>query len=145
MNKKRIFALAAAILSVLLLLTACKSKNPYGLVFVSDGTENVYLLGSDETRSVYALGGTVNCTDGGKMTALSLGLAEESITAAEIASSAAEDLKAERISANTYPDSGTVEYLYDTFTLICLSGQNGNTDIWFVPPGTTAAMLGNYA
>ena len=79
------------------------------------------------------------------MKALSLCLADESISISDIASAAADDLKSERIEANTYADSGTVEYLYDTFTLICLSGRSGNTDIWFVPPGTTAAMLGNYA
>ena len=131
MNRNRFFALAVMLILLCLPLAACKSKNPHGLVFVPDGSESVYMLGSDETRSVYALGGTVNCTSGGEMKALSLCLAD--------------DLKSERIEANTYADSGTVEYLYDTFTLICLSGRSGNTDIWFVPPGTTAAMLGNYA
>lgn len=145
MNRNRFFALAAMLILLCLPLAACKSKNPHGLVFVPDGSESVYMLGSDETRSVYALGGTVNCTSGGEMKALSLCLADESISISDVASAAADDLKSERIEANTYADSGTVEYLYDTFTLICLSGQSGNTDIWFVPPGTTAAMLGNYA
>ena len=67
-------------------LAACKSKNPHGLVFVPDGSESVYMLGSDETRSVYALGGTVNCTSGGEMKALSLCLADESISISDIAS-----------------------------------------------------------
>ena len=86
MNRNRFFALAAMLILLCLPLAACKSKNPHGLVFVPDGSESVYMLGSDETRSVYALGGTVNCTSGGEMKALSLCLADESISISDIAS-----------------------------------------------------------
>ena len=129
---KRFTLMALAL--VCLAFSSCSKANDFNLKLVADGKDSKDYIYYDDQRVVYVVGGIMMTEDqDGQSLMLETALYEGSLSVDEILNSAKEDADDGDVKMSEYPD-GSVEYYYDTFTLILLNA-NGVRDVYFVPSG----------
>ncbi len=128
--------LTAVLLVVcLFLLCSCAKANDYGLKFASDGSDKLqYIHVFGEEQIVYTVGGVVTVEINGEPKLLDLALNDGDLAMTDVLDSVAEDAADGDVEFEEYPD-GSVEYRYDTFTLVRLNLHTGVRDVYFVPNG----------
>lgn len=127
---KRFVLMALAV--VCLVFSACSSANDHNLKLVADGKDSKDYIYFDDQRVVYVVGGIMMTeTADGESVMLETALYDGTVSLDEILASAKEDADDGDVEMSEYPD-GSVEYYYDTFTLISLN-KDGIRDVYFVP------------
>lgn len=133
MNKR--VCLVLSVVFCLFLLCSCGSANDYGLSFAPDGKDSLqYIHVFGEEQVVYTVGGVMSAEINGEAKLLELALNDGDISMKEILDSAAADASDGDVEFKEYPD-GSVEYRYETFTLVKLNLHTGTRDVYFVPDG----------
>ncbi len=131
MLKKTLAILLCSLL--LLLLSACSEANELKLSMVEDGTESLDLIHIfGEEQYIYVSGGIMMIEINKEPKQLELALHDENLTAQDIIDQAIEDSEDKDVETKEYPD-GSVEYYYDSFTLVRMNTVKGDRNLYFVP------------
>lgn len=129
---KRVFALFACLLC-LCSLCSCTKANDLNLSLVEDGTDSlevIHIFG--EEQFVFVSGGIMMTEIDKTPKTLELALHDGDISVADILATAEEDVKDGDVVSEEYPD-GSVEYRYESFTLVRLNTVKGDKNIYFLP------------
>ena len=134
--------LLTALVLICLMFSSCSKANEYNLKLIPDGKDSKDYIYYDDERIVYVIGGIMMTEDdNGESVMLETALYEGTVSIDDIINSAKEDAEDGDIEMAQYPD-GSVEYYYDTFTLICLNIE-GTRDVYFVPVGVNYNSVTN--
>ena len=114
-------------------LFACTKANDLCLSLTEDGTESldiIHIFG--EEQFVYVSGGIMMIEIDKTPKTLELALHDGDVSVDEIIATAEQDVKDGDIRTEEYPD-GSVEYYYDSFTLVRLNTVKGDKTVYFLP------------
>lgn len=114
-------------------LSACTKANDLALSLTEDGTDSldiIHIFG--EEQFVYVSGGIMMIEIDKTPKTLELALHDGDVSVSDILNTAEEDVKDGDIRTEEYPD-GSVEYYYESFTLVRLNTVKGDRNIYFVP------------
>lgn len=119
-----------------------KSAKNFEIIFkerqLMESYNKVYaILDKSETiksdYTIYAYDGSVNIRIDGKEYNLKEALLENKITMEEIIVKANQDAKGEKIKVEMYKDGGSMEYHYESYTIIKCHTSGGNRDVYIGP------------
>ena len=129
---KKVLALVVCIICVLS-LSACTKANDLQLSLTEDGTDSLDLIHIfGEEQYVYVSGGIMMIEIGKTPKTLELALHDGDVSVSDILAAAEQDVEDGDVRTEEYPD-GSVEYYYDSFTLVRLNTVKGDKNVYFVP------------
>jgi hypothetical protein len=114
-------------------LSACTKANDLNLSFTEDGTDSldiIHIFG--EEQFVYVSGGIMMIEIDKTPKTLELAFHDGDVSVDDILLTAEQDVEDGDIKTEEYPD-GSVEYYYESFTLVRLNTVKGDRNIYFLP------------